>query len=367
MRVLLVHTYYPEYLSDLYASHPGLGEIDFERQRRRILDTGFCLSDAYSNALRELGCDAQDVIVNADPAQARWALEHGLTPLGNIHDRRRQVIHAQVHHYRPDVLYVFEWCPLGDAFLADIKPSVRLLVGQIASPVRAERTYRAYDLMISSWPPLVSHFRSEGIRAEALRLAFDTRVLDRLSATPVRADSLRPQYDVTFVGGFAPSHTDRVSWLENLLNEIDIDVFGYGIETTPESSSIRTYHRGHAWGWRMYEVLRRSRITLNRHAGIEIRGRVNTNLANNMRLYEATGVGTCLVTEQRENLAEVFDPEREVVAYEDERDCVEKVRHYLARGDERAAIAAAGQARTLRDHTYHARISALLTILRRHL
>lgn len=367
MRILLVHTYYPEYLADLYASDPGLGHLDFNQQQQRILDTGFCLADAYSNALRGLGCAARDVIVNADPAQARWATEHGLTPSGNIHDRRREIVHAQVNHYRPDVLYVFEWCPLGDAFLADIKPNVGLLVGQIASPLRENRTYGAYDLMISSWPPLVSHFRSEGIHAEPLRLAFDARVLDRLSGAQVGADSLRPQYDVTFVGGFALSHTDRIAWLEDLLSEIDIDVFGYGVETTPQSSAIRTHHRGHAWGWRMYEVLRRSRVTLNRHAHIDIRGTINTNLANNMRLYEATGAGTCLVTEHRDNLEELFHPGGEVVAYEDGRDCVQKVRHYLEHEDERVAIAKAGQRRTLRDHTYTARMAELLEILRRHL
>jgi hypothetical protein len=307
------------------------------------------------------------VIVNADRMQGRWAAEHGLTPCGNVHDQRREIIHAQIHHYRPDVVYVFEWCPLGDAFLADVKPSVRLLAGQIASPVREDRTYRAYDLVISSWPPLVSHFRSEGIHAESLGLAFDTRVLDRLAGAHGQAQSLKQQYDVTFVGGFAPSHAARIAWLEDLLSEIDIDVFGYGVETTPESSAIRTHHRGHAWGWRMYEILRRSRITLNRHAHIEIRGKVNTNLANNMRLYEATGTGACLVTEQRDNLGELFRPGGEVVTYTDGQDCVQKIRHFLEHEGERAAIARAGQARTLRDHTYDARMSELLEILRRHI
>ena len=39
--------------------------------------------------------------------------------------------------------------------------------------------------------------------------------------------------------------------------------------------------------------------------------------------------------------------------------------HYLAREDERHAIARAGQARTLRDHTYRRRMEELVEILER--
>jgi spore maturation protein CgeB len=360
MNVLIVCTYYLDFLDELYANDPLLADLDFERQRRAILDTAFGVGDAYSSGLRAQGCDAQEVIVNADRLQARWATEHQVTLTGNIHDQRRQIIAAQVDHYRPDVLFVFEWCPLGDMFLAEVKSRVRLLVGQIASPLPANRTFAAYDLMVSSWPPIVEYFRREGQGAEPLKLAFDRRVLDRLTVVP-------PRYDVTFVGGFAPSHTDRVPWLERLLEEIEIDVFAYGVENTPESSPIRHHHRGQAWGWQMYERLQQSRITLNRHARIDVRGNVVTNLANNMRLYEATGVGTCLITEERDNLRDMFDPGREVATYRDDTECIEKIRYYLAHPEERTAIAEAGHQRTLREHTYAIRVQELLDMFRRRL
>ena len=90
------------------------------------------------------------------------------------------------------------------------------------------------------------------------------------------------------------------------------------------------------------------------------------NHANNMRLYEATGVGSLLVTDAKQNLAELFEPGREVVAYCDADDLVEQARHYLAHEDERRAIAAAGQARTLRDHTYAVRMRELAPMLEEH-
>ena len=360
-RILFVYTYYPEFLEDLYASDPGLATLDFEEQRRRVEATAFGVGESYVHYLRRLGCDAQEVIVNADVLQSRWAAEHDLTPQGNIHDQRRRIVAAQVDTIRPDVLFVFEWCPLGDAFLAEMKDRVRLIVGQVASPLHPNRTYAAYDLMISSFPPLVDYFRAEGVAAAPLRFGFDPRMLDGLPSRP-------PRYDVTFVGGIAPSHPDRITWLEGLFEAgIEVDVFGYGFDAAGDDSPIRQRLRGEAWGRRMFEVLHQSRITLNRHARIDIRGRVDSRFANNMRLFEATGVGTCLVTDAKENLAEMFEPGGEVVTYDSTAECAERIRRLLDHETERAAIAAAGQARTFKDHSYADRMAELLETVRRRL
>ncbi len=259
--------------------------------------------------------------------------------------------------FRPDVLFVFEWCPLGDAFLAEVKRKVRLLVGQISSPLPANRTFAAYDLMVSSWPPIVEYFRGVGAGAEPLKLAFDHRILERLPRHT-------PEFDVTFVGGFGPSHIDRIAWLEGLLEHMQVDIFGYGVDRIPPGSPIHRHYRGPAWGLQMYKVLQRSRITLNLHARIDVRGTIATNLAANMRLYEATGVGTCLMTERKDNLAEMFEAGREVATFDGTEDCVERLRYYLSREDERAAVAQAGQGRTLRDHAYAYRMAELLDLVR---
>lgn len=356
-RVLLVHTYYPEFLDGLYSTDGSLTAKPFQEQQQVLLKTGFCLGDAYSHYLRSLGCHALDVIVNADPLQARWAFEHDLTLVENIHDRRRQILAAQVDHEKPDVLYVFEWCPLGDTFWRAMKSKVRILAGQVASPLHGNRSYEAYDIMFSSWPPIVDYFRAQGQAAQHLKLGFDPRSLEN-------QPTLTQDIEVSFVGGFAPSHSDRIEWLEALLPHIPIDIFGYGLENVPENSLIRHHHQGPVWGHQMYETLRRSKVTLNRHAQIDVRGKVVTHLANNMRLFEATGAGTCLLTEHKENLSSLFEPDREVVTYENNEECVEKTRYLLDHETERMAIAQAGQQKTLRDHTYDRRMAELLEMLR---
>ena len=359
-RILLATNFYPEFLSNLYAASPDLAGADYDTQLAAIYATGFASSDVYLHGMATCGCEATQVIVNADTAQARWAKDHGLTPSGNIHDQRRQIVAAQVKAHEPDVLYVFEWCPLGDSFLADMKTHVRLVAGQISSPLRNDRTYASYDVMFSSWPPIVTWFRQHGQNAEPLRLAFDDRILDRVEP---RGD----RYDATFVGGFAPTHGHRISWLERIVDDIDLDIFGYGLDQVDPDSPIRGRHHGQVWGIDMYNVLRQSKLTLNIHAYIDVGGVIDTTVAANMRLYEATGMGTCLVTERMSNLADMFEPDREVVTYADQSECVERMQYYLHHDAEREAIAQAGLRRTLREHTYPTRMAELLDLLARYI
>lgn len=73
------------------------------------------------------------------------------------------------------------------------------------------------------------------------------------------------------------------------------------------------------------------------------------------RNFEIPGCGGFLLTDAAENLDQYYVPGKEVVVYNDAKDLVEKIRHYLAHEGERAAIAQAGYERTIREHTYERR------------
>jgi len=82
-----------------------------------------------------------------------------------------------------------------------------------------------------------------------------------------------------------------------------------------------------------------------------------------MRLYEATGVGTLLVTDRKDNLSSLFEPGKEVVAYGSAEEAVELVDYYLQHNEERKQIARSGQARTLSEHSYHHRMEEFIDIV----
>src|SRR4029453_13502971 len=74
-----------------------------------------------------------------------------------------EVVAAQIKHYKPDVLLNQTMDRIRSSFLKELKSSVRLLVGQIASPLPRGEDFSVYDLIISSLPNQVNHFRGLGV------------------------------------------------------------------------------------------------------------------------------------------------------------------------------------------------------------
>jgi spore maturation protein CgeB len=261
---------------------------------------------------------------------------------------------AQARDFRPDVVYVQNLAYLGRRTLERLRRDGALVAGQIASEAPRSAKLRSFDLLLTSFPHFVDRFHRLGVAAEYFRIGFDERVLERVR------NAATERHDTVFVGSLKRTqHHSGNSALARAAEELPIDFWGYGAETWPKESTIRRRYHGNAWGVDMFQVLRSGRIALNRHIDVA------EHNANNMRLYEATGVGSLLLTDEKSNLGELFKVGEEVVAYSDARDLAAKARYYLDHDDERRAIAAAGQARTLRDHTYAVRMRELAEILER--
>lgn len=125
-----------------------------------------------------------------------------------------------------------------------------------------------------------------------------------------------------------------------------------------ETMFPRRCHKS-VFGMEMYDLLSRSTMTFNRHTDA-----TGDNVAN-MRLFEATGVGTCLLTDDGVNMPDLFVRDEEVATYSSVEECVEKARFLLSHEDARKRIAAAGQRRTLRDHTIRVQCEKIHDIIQR--
>lgn len=373
MKIVIIDTYYRAFLNHYYKLEPTRATGSYAKQHRELIDACFGTSDFHSLYLTQMGHPTYDLLVSAVPLQTTWASENGVSfsrlALGvPLRAFRLPVVGpwlaslpglvdiavAQVEAAKPDVLYCQDLSFFPPETIARLRRSVRLVVGQNASPLPPENFLRSYDLILTSFPHAVPRLRSLGIGSEYFRLAFEPRVLDRLG--PAAKDM-----GATFVGGISRHHGKALSTLEYLAANTPIEFFGYGAERLDSTSSIKTKHHGEVWGLEMYRALARSRVTLNRHIDTA------ENNANNMRLYEATGVGTMLITDRKDNLQELFDVGKEVVAYSSPEEAAELIRYYLDHPDEAAAIAQAGQARTLREHTFEARMRELVPVLERYL
>ncbi len=356
MRVLIVDTWYPRVLERIYDERQGLAEAPYDEQWRALMSTFFGTADAYSHHLGELGHSAHELVVNCEPLQAAWLRESGerlRSPRFRRIPHADLVVLAQAAAFRPDVVYVQNLVALAPATLRRLRRR-HLVVGQIASELPERQRLRLYDLIVTSFPHFVERLRGLGVRSEYLRIGFDRRVLDRLGD---RRDTPR----AVFVGSLARSqHGHGNEVLEQAAAFAPVTFYGPGVDDWPDDSPIRRDNRGEAWGLDMYRVLAGASIALNRHIGVA------EDFANNMRLYEATGVGTLLLTDAKRNLRELFEPDAEVVTYSSAEEAAEKIRYFLEHENERTAIARAGQARTLAEHTYAHRMRELEQILERY-
>jgi spore maturation protein CgeB len=136
----------------------------------------------------------------------------------------------------------------------------------------------------------------------------------------------------------------------------DLKLYGSKPQALAASSPLHQCFQGEVWGTDMYQVLRRSRVTLNSH--IDVAGRE----AGNMRLFEATGVGAFLLTDYKDNLPALFAPGAEVAVWHSVSDSISAIEHGLSHDAERVAVARAGQTRTMGQHTYGHRTAEILQL-----
>jgi spore maturation protein CgeB len=392
VKFLILNTDYPKFLDWLYAQHPRLEQETYEEQMRVRMESLFGDADFYSSNLRKLGHEAYDLRASNEWMQKAWAYEQGIlgnkpltarqraksilrsarqsagkTPLRHLKplfhpvlrslDRHQswfyEILAAQIKYHEPDVLLNLAMDSISTSFLREMKGYVDFLIGWSEPPVLLnQQDWRVYDLIAAPSEGLVDYFRDIGMKTELLRFGFEPRVL---SMTTIDSEKKLP---VSFVGSMGGIHLKRQRLLEVICTEFGegISIWAPLIDDTLKPI-VRDRYQGPAWGGDLYRIMSTSKVTLNCH--IDIAGR----FADNMRLYEATGVGTLLITDWKENLHEIFELGREVVEYRTPEECAELIHYYLDHDDEREAIAYAGQQRTLRDHTCFQRMQDLAKIV----
>jgi hypothetical protein len=342
-RVLYVDTYYPQVLEEI-ERRPG---ASYRETLEKLLALRFGTADFASGAMRRIGWDAEDVVVNCRSLARAFAT----TGRGELSDEEFAL--SKIRAYDADAVAVQNVSILSREALAAMRNEGRALALYSSYQMAADAPLEGYDVLFTSFP----HYQEllgKRVRVVVLPLAFGMEATADLGQ-PVR------DLPVTFVGGCGHPLIWRRGQdaFELLARKVpEFRWWGYGESSLPKGSPLRTAWSGQAWGLDMYRIYLKSKIVVNRH------GEIASGYANNMRLYEATGSGALLVTERAPNLGDLFRDGEEVATYTSPEDLVETVRRYLADEPRRAAVAAAGQAATLSRHTFYERAAIVDQVLR---
>lgn len=193
------------------------------------------------------------------------------------------------------------------------------IVGLIASPLPGYLSIKDYHLVISSLPPIVEKMKRYGVRSKLLLGSFETSHYSEY----VRPWSER-DIPVCFVGSIGIHHLKTLVLLRVIAKKTEhLQIFTSARPLLLALFGLKPYFKGKAYGREMFEILGRSKICVNRHAWFA-RG-----FSNNMRMFEATGMGALLLTEESPNLHDIFEA-TEVVSYRGTKDLGIVVEELLA-------------------------------------
>lgn len=398
------------------------GSLKFEsyqKQREFLFSQAAMYSDIFSYEMRQLGHDAEEIIYDVEPLQKAWAKEHGVS--FNDTDWQEKILLAQLASLKPEVVYFQDIHSLSYEARAGLKekiPSIKKIVifrGFPGADGNLFKELSTADLLLVGSPVLLKLCRREKLKPHLVYHFFDRRILGKLKNRP---ESL---LNFTFIGssgyGYGKGHRDRYWMLTELLKKTDIRLWidepgselrnnwkgrlrselisllraGIGcldnkmleglkrksgsypkfqrlvqerIDLRKEARPILLPKRPlielfsdrckpPVFGVEMYQLLRDSKVVLNKHSNAA-RG-----TADNIRLFQATGVGSCLLTDHASNMSQLFEEDREVVTYRSIDECIEKSRFLLSQERIRNAIAQAGQKRTLKDHNSEVRMKQI--------
>jgi hypothetical protein len=364
-RILNLESFYDSVIDSFEASL-GAHFIDFHSCMEDLVNLNFGTSGIFARNFRNLGWDASVIVFNSFLLQELWSKENHRVSSNrffwNLSKRLRnktklswifsyvpglqKTILGQIEASTADIIIINDATYFSRSILKKIKQKGCLLILHHSSELSPRVPLEYYDVLISSVPKNLEMAKAKGVKPFHFLPGFDSEMYK--FAAKVR------DIDCSFVGSIYPGTIELLVAAKRVFPDLQI----YTAECTDElvHAGLANNWKGPAWGEKMFQILGRSQITLNRH------GAVAKEFAGNMRLFEATGMGAALVTDWKPNLASLFD-EQEVISYLNFKDLVEKLQGLKNSPEKVSEIAQNGQLRTHQSHTYKKRIGQLSDFL----
>ena len=349
---------YWSYLNSFYKSHLINEPSSFASRLESLKNDCFQWVLSWAKYNNDSGIELFETIPNDFYLQNAWS-----TGRYNITDNwEKDIVFEQIKEFKPHICILYSPEIYDTAFINRIKElDHNIIVGGYDGMDRQNiRLYEGYDFVITCSEFISQYYLKHGMPAYSMRFGFDPSILTKTIKRSIR-------YPVSFSGSIFPGiHNNRfelVTYLQKHTKIVLSSEYGYSPNGSVFSRRIirqakalpisrlhdffLVYHNnvGPKYGIEMFQFLRDSGIVLNMH-GDSIR------FAANIRLFEATGIGSCLLTDWKENIADLFEPEKEVLTYRSKEEALDKALFCIKRPTFAADIAKRGQFRTLSEYSY---------------
>jgi spore maturation protein CgeB len=321
----------------------------------------------------------------------------------NLHKKNNLI--TEIMNYNPDFIFVFSphyYRNIIKEIKDHVSNNTKIVAWYGANQGDEKKVFSNYDLVLSNSKILRNRLLELGMNSEILYHSFESSIYKEIHdkhKVKHRKNSL------VFTGTLGlqnPDHTERYNYLEKLSAMIPVDLFSddipyrktkkqllietrqkvsknlsktFGNHTPvrlkswadkskqphfpPTTPNHIVRHLSKAvYGRDMLEKMFEYTICFNNH------NRVTGDSACNMRLFEATGMGCCLLTDHKSDIHSIFEPDKEVVTYKTPSEAIDKAKYLLNNPKTAQEIAKAGQQKTFLEHTTDKQVDHLLYYLK---
>lgn len=355
--LLVTHIGYNSLISNLYRKFPEIKSLPFSDHLSLLQHYYPVHLNTFSTYMEEIGHKCDVIVSDLESLQKSWANERNIS-YGNT-NWKEDILMEQIITLNPEIIVFQGYLPLSGWVVSRLKnfvPSLRKIVVRNGCTSNI-KDYRGIDLILGCTPHIVNYFLKKGIKSELLYYHFDDNILEEVSKPSLLYTPDIEKFDLSFVGysGYGSNqHYTRYNFLEKLVHENNITMWLF--ENIPIGSSLNSKItpllkkypascRNAVMGLDMYNVFKNSIATLNIH------GDSRFDCVGNMRMFEATGMGTCLVTDSGKNMCDLFEPNEEVVTYNSIDECIEKLTFLRNNKKYAKEIGKRAQQRVLKFHT----------------
>ena len=397
-----ISSYYKDFLSDYYKKNQQVLSLSYSKQHKHLMLQANGWANFYTNKLQSFDVKTNEIVANAEPLQKQWAAENNCNKTGI------QLVIEQLKKQKPQVVWFQDILTFNGEIIREIKksvPSIKLVIGNLCAPFTNNllKSFYEFDFITTCSPLFKRNFEQQGLKTLLLYQAFEPTINEKINSNTKTTDLifigniisgkgyhderklflekiLEKNINLKFYGNIYNNNTAEVLKKQILFTATNmIDKFrlskyfknniiykkGAALTSFPRknviSKKFKNINNPAKFGLDMFEIISNSKISLNIH------GDVAGDYAANMRMFETTGVGTCLLTDWKKNIHELFEIDKEIVTYKTADECIEKTKWLLANPQKTEEIAKAGQERTLKEHNYQKRAELLHKEIKKYL
>jgi hypothetical protein len=370
IRFLRISSIYPLFAKQLNKKKK-FKNLSYEKTLDKVFEEDFSISNNITVELKKKNYECFEIIENLDFLQKKWFYKYGKNK------SNRNILIQQIEFYKPNVILLGNTNLASNNFIEQIrnKNFIKLILCFHCAPLNKKiiNNFKNIDNVITC---------TEGYKTKINALTKKkTLVINHAFNNKYKVSSIKYKrdIDIVFIGSLFISkglHIGRIETIYELLKGFEnkyvaINFSKYFLIHLVKfvtrllfDSSIRGknllykllyiyfFSKKPIFGSKMYEILNKSKILINMH--IE-----DTVYAGNMRLFEGTGCGCLLLTDNKKKLNRLFNLRNELVVYYNKNDLLKKINYYLKYPSKLNRIAKSGKKKTFTQHNYQCRVTIL--------